>query len=56
MLDFDQITSLVVTIVVLVVQYTGAVGKTWGRITGKTQTTSGTTEANANSVPDVTRN
>jgi hypothetical protein len=47
MLEFDQITPLVVTIVVLVVQYTGAVGKMWERIRNRNQTTSGTAEANA---------
>jgi hypothetical protein len=56
MLDFDQITPLVVTIVVLVVQYTGAVGKMWERIRNRTKTTSGAAEAKAQTVPDVTRN
>jgi len=56
MLDFDQITTLIVTIVVLVVQYTGAVGIVWKRIKNRTGTTSEPVEANAQTFPDVTRN
>ena len=50
MLDFDQITSLVLTIVVLVVQYTtepGAVDKMWERVGKLFRTTSETAKANA---------